>query len=80
MIKLTLCLSALATLAALGCATSTEEPDAREAPAVVVETDGKVETARARTDNGTCECTRAAGSIVWRCNGKCSDAELANLP
>lgn len=29
---------------------------------------------------GTCECTLKAGDKVWRCNGRCSDSELKNLP
>ncbi len=28
----------------------------------------------------TCECTLEAGDNVWRCNGACSDDDLANLP
>ena len=36
------------------------------------------ETRRLMADG--CVCTREAGDNVWRCNGKCSDGEMANLP
>lgn len=44
----------------------------------------KEQTAKAeqemRRAAATCECTLEAGDNVWRCNGACSDGDLANLP
>jgi len=55
-------------------------PDAgEESPAVAEESTGKA-TQELRRAAATCECTLEAGDNVWRCNGACSDADLANLP
>ena len=68
-------------LAACSAAPDTTENDpAKEPPAQVQVDQSSSVTPSMLPAGGACECDLAAGSKVWRCNGKCSDAELRNLP
>lgn len=58
---------------------SSQAPQGGQTPAEGAGASGNVTTQMRRTA-ATCECTLAAGDNVWRCNGACSDADLANLP
>jgi hypothetical protein len=69
-------------LAACSAAPDTTENDPTNEPPVQVEVDESTSVTPSMLPGGrgACECNLAAGSKVWKCNGKCSDAELRNLP